>query len=55
VRDGRVLDANAKDAMVKGVQAFNDKLASDTRVEGIVTQTVGIKGYDGIAMAMVRH
>jgi len=55
VRNGRVLDATSTDAMVQGVQAFNDKLAQDRRVEAVVTQLVGEKGHDGIALAMVRH
>ncbi len=55
VRGGRVLDADATDAMVKGVQAFNDALASDARIEAVALQTVGVKGHDGFAMAMVKR
>jgi len=55
VRGGRVLDTGSTDSMVQGVQAFNDTLAQDRRLEAIVTQMVGDKGYDGIALAMVRH
>ncbi len=55
VRNGRVLDAASDDSMVQGVQAFNDALAKDSRVEAIITQMVGQKGHDGIAIAMVRH
>ncbi len=54
VRNGRVLDATSNDSMVQGVQAFNDALAKDSRVEAVVTQMVGQKGHDGIAIAMVR-
>jgi len=55
VRNGRVLDATTNDSMVQGVQSFNDALAKDSRVEAVVTQMVGAKGHDGIALAMVRH
>jgi caffeoyl-CoA O-methyltransferase len=55
VRNGRVLDATSNDSMVQGVQAFNDALAKDSRVEAVVTQMVGQKGHDGIALALVRH
>ena len=54
VRDGRVLDAETRDSMVQGVQAFNDALARNTSLEAIITQMVGMKGHDGIALAMVR-
>jgi len=54
VRGGRVLDASPSDSMVQGVQAFNDALAKDRRVEAIATQLVGAKGHDGIALAIVR-
>jgi predicted O-methyltransferase YrrM len=55
VRGGRVLDAGSSDDAVIGVQAFNDALARDTRVEAIELQTVGVKGYDGFALAMVKR
>jgi len=54
VRGGRVLDATSTDSMVQGVQAFNDALGKDRRVEAIATQLVGQKGHDGIALAIVR-
>lgn len=55
VRGGRVLDEAGSDSMLKGVQTFNDALAMDTRVEAIEMQTVGVKGYDGFALAMVKR
>lgn len=54
VRGGNVLDTASTDSMVQGVQAFNDALAKDARVEAIALQTVSVKGYDGFAMAMVK-
>ena len=54
VRGGRVLESASTDSMVQGVQAFNDALGKDRRVEAIATQLVGKKGHDGIALAIVR-
>ena len=53
VRDGEVIDAASKDASVQGVQRFNELLATETRVSATEIQTVGIKGYDGFAIAVV--
>jgi len=53
VRDGEVIDAASTDASVQGVRRLNDKLAADPRVSATVMQTVGGKGYDGMAIALV--
>jgi predicted O-methyltransferase YrrM len=53
VRDGTVIDAASGDANVQGVRRFNDMLAAEPRVSATVIQTVGSKGYDGFAMALV--
>jgi predicted O-methyltransferase YrrM len=53
VRDGAVADPETQDASVQGVQRFNALLAADPRVSATVIQTVGSKGYDGFAMALV--
>jgi predicted O-methyltransferase YrrM len=53
VRDGRVLDASSGDPDVDGVRQFNELLASSPRVVATVLQTVGVKGYDGLAFALV--
>ena len=54
VRSGRVLDPDSKDTMVQSVRAFNEALAADPRLEATALQTVGEKGHDGFALAMVR-
>jgi predicted O-methyltransferase YrrM len=54
VRNGAVADASSDDPSVKGVRALNDLLAADTRVSATTIQTVGSKGYDGFALAVVR-
>ena len=53
VRDGAVLDADSADASVQGVRRFNDLLRQDGRVTATAIQTVGSKGYDGFAVALV--
>jgi predicted O-methyltransferase YrrM len=53
VRDGKVVDPDSPDANVQGVRRFTEMLATDNRVSTTVLQTVGTKGYDGFALALV--
>jgi predicted O-methyltransferase YrrM len=53
VRKGAVVDPENHGSMVEGVRRFNEALAKESRVTATVMQTVGIKGYDGFAMALV--
>jgi len=53
VRDGKVADPECPDANVQGVRRFTDMLAAEKRVSTTVLQTVGTKGYDGFALALV--
>jgi predicted O-methyltransferase YrrM len=53
VRKGAVLDAAGNDAVIQGVRRFNEMLAAEPRVSATAIQTVGSKGYDGIAIALV--
>ena len=53
VRDGAVIDAASTDASVQGVRRFNEVLAAERRVSATTLQTVGTKGYDGLAFALV--
>lgn len=54
VRDGRVADPNSDDVNVQGVRGFNQLLAAEPRLSATVIQTVGSKGYDGLAIALVK-
>ena len=54
IRDGEVLDPNHDDEMVKGAQRFNKALAANNRVSATILQTIGIKEYDGMAIAVVK-
>jgi predicted O-methyltransferase YrrM len=53
VRDGAVVDAASADANVQGIRAFLAAQAAEPRVTATVLQTVGSKGYDGLAFALV--
>ena len=53
VRQGAVADAKSDDAAVKAVRRMHDMLAKESRVSATVLQTVGSKGYDGWAIALV--
>jgi predicted O-methyltransferase YrrM len=51
VRGGAVLDG--ADASAAGVRRFFDALAAQPRLRATAIQTVGEKGYDGFALALV--
>jgi predicted O-methyltransferase YrrM len=53
VRGGKILDAASVDLNVQGVRRFYEMLASNARVSATAIQTVGVKGYDGFALAVV--
>ncbi len=53
VRDGAVADAASADPNVQGARRLLALMAADARVSATVLQTVGGKGYDGFALALV--
>ncbi|HEX7419834.1 MAG TPA: O-methyltransferase [Thermoanaerobaculia bacterium] len=53
VRDGAIADAKSEDRSVQAVRRMNEMLAKEPRVSATVLQTVGTKGYDGWAIALV--
>src|SRR5215217_2219026 len=53
VRDGDVIDAVSDSPTVQGVRRFLERLAAEPRVSATAIQTVGTKGYDGFAFALV--
>jgi len=53
VRQGKVIDPKSRDANVQGVRRFTEMLASESRLSSTVLQTVGEKGYDGFALAVM--
>jgi predicted O-methyltransferase YrrM len=53
VRGGAVADSASTDANVQAVRRFIEMLAAEPRVSATAIQTVGSKGYDGFALALV--
>jgi len=53
VRKGAVIDAASADEDVQATRRFMQMLAAEPRVTATAIQTVGSKGYDGFAIALV--
>ncbi|HEY7727281.1 MAG TPA: O-methyltransferase [Candidatus Eisenbacteria bacterium] len=53
VRSGAVIDDQSRDPNVQGTRRFNDLLAADPRLSATAVPTVGSKGFDGLAIAVV--
>jgi predicted O-methyltransferase YrrM len=53
IRDGAVADPASADPSVRGMRQFIELLAAEPRVSATAIQTVGSKGYDGFALAVV--
>lgn len=53
VRGGRVLDAKGGDPDVEGIRRLHEMMAAEPRVSATAIQTVGVKGHDGLAVALV--
>jgi predicted O-methyltransferase YrrM len=54
VRAGAVADAGADDPSVTGVRRFLELVGAHPRLDATAIQTVGAKGWDGFALALVR-
>lgn len=53
VRKGALADPANGDPLVQGVRRFTELVAAEPRVNATAIQTVGSKGYDGLAIALV--
>ena len=53
VRQGDVVDATSRDPDVIGVRRMFDLMAREPRLSATAIQTVGAKGWDGFALAIV--
>ena len=53
IRNGAVVDADSTDPAVRGTRRLNEVMAAERRVSVTEVQTVGSKGYDGFALALV--
>ncbi|WP_207510319.1 O-methyltransferase [Longitalea luteola] len=54
IREGKVLDAAPANEAVAGAQRFNAMLGANTQVTATILQMVGVKEYDGMALAVVK-
>ncbi len=53
VREGAILDAESGDPSARGTRTFLEMLSREPRVSATAIQTVGSKGHDGFALALV--
>ncbi len=53
VRNGEVADPASSDPSVAGVREVMDLFAAEPRLDATAIQTVGAKGYDGLAVAVI--
>ncbi|MEO6821842.1 MAG: O-methyltransferase [Candidatus Nanopelagicales bacterium] len=53
VRGGKVVEVDSTDPAVIGTRRFTEALAAEPRLSATEIQTVGSKGYDGFALAVV--
>ncbi|ASR35145.1 methyltransferase [Prauserella marina] len=53
VRGGSVADSGSTDAAVRGVRELTELIENEPRLDATALQTVGSKGYDGFAIALV--
>ncbi|PBB32131.1 O-methyltransferase [Mesorhizobium sp. M1A.F.Ca.IN.020.06.1.1] len=53
IRDGAVLKDDGRDENVVGARAAFSFIGGEKRLDGTAIQTVGAKGYDGFAIAIV--
>ncbi|HVY41684.1 MAG TPA: O-methyltransferase [Hyphomicrobiaceae bacterium] len=54
VRDGRVVDGKSADSGVKGTRAAFEYLRREPRIAATALQTVGLKGWDGFVLGVVK-
>ena len=53
VRQGKLIDSESEDPDAAGMRRLIEQMGADRRVVPAVIQTVGVKGWDGFAFALV--
>jgi predicted O-methyltransferase YrrM len=53
VRQGKLIDTESEDPDAEGMRRLIEQMGADRRVVPAVIQTVGVKGWDGFAFALV--
>jgi len=54
IRDGQLCNASSTDEKVLGVRQFIEDMKISDKLESSALQTVGIKGYDGFTISVVK-
>jgi predicted O-methyltransferase YrrM len=54
IRDGAIIHPEDTDPRVQGSRRLFEKIAADPRLDATALQIVGSKGYDGLALAIVK-
>ncbi|MCF6411418.1 O-methyltransferase [Pseudalkalibacillus salsuginis] len=55
VRNGKVIEDDTEDSNVQGIRQFIDLLSEESRIDSTAIQTVGLKGYDGFVLGVVKE
>jgi predicted O-methyltransferase YrrM len=53
IRDGEIANPDSPDPKVQGTRTMFEMMAANPRLDATALQTVGDKGYDGFALALV--
>jgi predicted O-methyltransferase YrrM len=53
VRQGKLIDLESEDPDAVGMRRLIEQMGADSRISPAVIQTVGVKGWDGFAFALV--
>jgi predicted O-methyltransferase YrrM len=54
IRHGMLIDTESDDPNAAAMRRLMENMAADARITPAVMQTVGVKGWDGLAFALVR-
>ncbi|WP_129728928.1 O-methyltransferase [Ectobacillus funiculus] len=54
VRNGKVIEDDPEESNVQGIRQFINLLSEESRIDSTAIQTVGVKGYDGFALGVVK-
>jgi predicted O-methyltransferase YrrM len=54
IRDGKVVDENTDDDMVRGVQRLAKLLSETDKADSTIMATVGVKEFDGMSISVVK-
>jgi predicted O-methyltransferase YrrM len=54
IRDGALIDESNEEPAIAAQRRFHEMLAAEPRVEATTIQTVGVKGYDGFSLMLVK-